>query len=70
MNDVENRLVNVCYQNKLLLSDGEEGLSELKQGLELDSITYMSILIKLEEEFDIEFSDHVLEKNILKVLMS
>lgn len=52
--DIENKVINIFNENGVEIIDKNEPLPEM------DSINYISILVSLEQEFDIEFSDDFL----------
>lgn len=52
--DIENIVINIFNENGIEVTDVNEDLPEM------DSVSYISTLVSLEQEFDIEFSDEFL----------
>lgn len=58
MKEIKRRLINILKENNVIDNSSEELFSENGLNvLEINSMTFIRIIIVIEEEFDIEFDD-------------
>ena len=58
MSELENRVKTILEQNGIFFYD------DIEENFDLDSLTYISILVELENEFQIEIPEQYLTKRI------
>ena len=58
MSELENRVKTILEQNGIFFYD------DMEEILDLDSLTYVSILVELENEFQIDIPEQYLTKGI------